>query len=824
MSGAPSEPAQGVRGPDMERLFEFASSTWAMRLRRAMETPEPGCLGGYKELVEVGRGGQGEVYRAVQPGTGRVVAIKRIAGLGLSPDHRLLERFTREVEALTRLSHPNVVSVFALEVIDGHSLLVMEYVGGVSIDVWADARWDAGGEPLKAVLQVFAEVCEGVTHAHQRGVVHRDLKPSNILVTREVTPKVLDFGIARILSEGAAEKGDAAWTVTGFAGTPAYAAPELLAPGRRSIDTRTDVYSLGVLLLRMLGGAEIIPTSSTTASGWQPPVVSASSLARARPDLPRECCWIISTCTDPEPERRYRSVDALRDDVLAMMAGRAIAAAPPSSLYQLKKVAFRHRWAFLGAACVVALLASATMWSLWSARRAREAGAIAAREAAKQRQVSELMRDMLSASAASRGARPDVTVREVVEAAAARHFPEPGRRTSTLDADVEATLRASIGETFLGIGRFDQAAVHLRIAAELQRELEGPMGGGYLATMTLLGRALRSEGKLAEAESVLRMIVDARRTRGNAEDVAPLAEALSSLGICLRWQDRTGEAEQCYREAMSLFEQVQGPDGQGVAMMSLNIAILLSRNGEHARAEPLARRGVAILEQAFPGGTPDSSSAVNTLGNILWAGGKLEEGEQQLRRSIAIDRAISPSPEIGLANKLGGLAQRYAGQSRFAEAAVLQAEAMGVIEHLNGRRNAAALAVRAKTAEFLRCAGALAEAEAVCRDCDVVPLSPDMPADMAPDMAESAARVRRELGEVLLARGRPDQAEVEFCGAWEVQNSVPAISREARLQLASRIEAMYAEHGDTLGRPEQAAAWRAMVEQLSAKTTSPATQ
>lgn len=190
-------------GPELERLFDFDSPTWTTRLRGALEAPSPGRLGRYEGLVEVGRGGQGEVYRAVQPGTGRVVALKRIAGLGLAPSPTLLARFSREIDALTRMSHPNVVSVFAMEVIDGHSLLVMEFVDGRPIDIWADARWKGGNRPLESILRVFAEVCDGVAHAHQRGVLHRDLKPNNMLVTADDHPKVLDFGIARVLSDQA---------------------------------------------------------------------------------------------------------------------------------------------------------------------------------------------------------------------------------------------------------------------------------------------------------------------------------------------------------------------------------------------------------------------------------------------------------------------------------------------------------------------------------------------------------------------------------------------------------------------------------------------
>lgn len=806
----PTPPAEsGPPHPELdartERLFELAGESWMHRLAQAHAAPSLGMFGAYELLGEIGRGGQGEVYRARQPGTGRIVALKRVAGLGLAPDPALIARFTREVEALTRLSHPNVVIVHALEVIDGHSVLVMECVEGPSIDRWADAAWAASPAALASVLGAFAAVCEGVAHAHQRGVIHLDIKPGNILVAPGDTPKVLDFGIARLIHDQADTGNVQPRSVTKFAGTPAYASPEQLRPGPAGVDTRSDVFSLGVLLFRMLTGREPLDAPGVAAAPPDDvPERAIGTPTRARAGLPRECDWIVAKATAAYPDRRYQSVAALCDDVRALLEGRVVAAAPPSRIYAAKKALSRHRYLALGVALVVGSLASATVLSVLAAERARTAERQTSLEVTKQRRVTELLSGLLGSSAAGTGGRPDITVREVLDRSVAEHFPIADQRNATLDPWVEATMRDAVGNTYLGIGRFDEAATHLRIAADLKLELSKSTDGGYLATMTLLGRALRFQGKLPEAETVLRRVVDARRGLG-PEHRPALADTLSSLGICLRQLNRIEEAETCYREALALFEAEQGPDGESVARMSQNIAILISRAGKHEQAEEMIRRAVAILERRYPAGSPDVSTAVNTLGNVLWAAGKHEEGEGHLRRSIDMDRAMSKEPEVGQALKILTLAGRLAGVQRLDDAIALQRQALAIMERVTGPSSPQTLGARTQLARNLRLAQHLDEAEAVCRAATRT----DLPAHVAAD----AGRLFAELAEVLLARGNVPEAEPALLKAWELHLSVASTTPAAKAELAARIHQFYHLHGAELGRESQAEKWRTLADE-----------
>lgn len=319
-----------------------------------------GNLGPYALLTEIGRGGQGEVYKAVQPGTGRTVALKRPAAGGLRIGSRAAERFSREVDAATRLSHPNIVTVFASEVIDGHAVLVMEYVDGTTIERWADACWAdpmlSDRDKRSRVLRAFAAACDGVAHAHQRGVIHRDLKPSNIMIGPDDVPRVLDFGVAKVLEEWRERDPSGArataWTATGIAGTPAYAPPEQLREGGRSVDTRADVYALGVILDRLLLGDEAFGNRQGLAD-----VLDAVRRgpqrrpSQARPSVGREADWIAHRAMDPDAARRYQTVDALAEDVRRLLDGRAVLAHPPSAAYTAWR-AVRRRPRTWGAASV----------------------------------------------------------------------------------------------------------------------------------------------------------------------------------------------------------------------------------------------------------------------------------------------------------------------------------------------------------------------------------------------------------------------------------------------------------------------------------------
>src|SRR6185436_2554793 len=329
--------------------FGFESESWLANLSASEAVAPLGRLGGYELLGEAGRGGQGIVFRARQPGTNRTIAVKRLLGGGLATA-AARRRFEREIEAVTALSHANIVTVYGVETVEGVPLLAMEWIDGRPVTEWAD------GLQRHEVLRAFLAVCEAVQHAHQRGVLHRDLKPSNVLVDAEGRPRVLDFGLAKLASAGGATISESG----AFVGTPAYSAPEQLRG--EEVDTRADVFALGAILHELLTGRRAHGDGPRDAASAP---ARPSSFVRS---IPRELDAIVLQALAEERDERYQSVDALAADLRRHMAGEAVLAHPPGALYHLRKLVARHR---LASALAAALLAATVSYAFHASRQAR---------------------------------------------------------------------------------------------------------------------------------------------------------------------------------------------------------------------------------------------------------------------------------------------------------------------------------------------------------------------------------------------------------------------------------------------------------------------
>lgn len=315
---------------------------WMDELRLACEPRALGRIGEYELLDEVSRGGQGIVFRARQPGTQRDIALKRMLAGSFSTTLMRL-RFEREVEAAAALNHPNIVTVYGMETVDGQPLLSMEWIDGRPISEWARPAAGLHRDP-EQLLRAFLRVTDAVSHAHARGILHRDLKPSNLLVDAQGEPRVLDFGLAKRLGDDAdaSKSGD-------LLGTPAYAAPEQLRarPGVEAdqrLDARCDVYALGVVLYEMLTGqlphafdGDLVDFVQRLESNTPPPPSSLD------PRLGAELDTIVAKSLAVERAERYPTVDAFAADLRRYLTGRPIEALPPSTTYLLRKLVARNR-------------------------------------------------------------------------------------------------------------------------------------------------------------------------------------------------------------------------------------------------------------------------------------------------------------------------------------------------------------------------------------------------------------------------------------------------------------------------------------------------
>lgn len=316
---------------------------------------------GFELIEEVSRGGQGVVYRAVQASTKRPAAIKVLLGGAFASD-RQRHRFEREVEIAARLRHPNIVSVFESGLTtDGTPYVAMEFVEGVALDAYVEQRfgglkrWDR--ERINGVVALMAMVASGAGHAHTSGVMHRDLKPSNILVDREGRPRVLDFGLAR-----ASEPSRDVSTTREFVGTPAYASPEQLGGDPASVNARTDVYALGLILYRLLTGRHPYPADGTIAELARHAIATEPTPpSRIVKRLPSDVETIVLKCLSKDPERRYANAAALASDLDDYLQGRPISARRDSTAYVLRKLAMRHRVPAIAALLVLVTIIGATV-------------------------------------------------------------------------------------------------------------------------------------------------------------------------------------------------------------------------------------------------------------------------------------------------------------------------------------------------------------------------------------------------------------------------------------------------------------------------------
>lgn len=349
--------------------FGFSNDDWLDNARNAESPMSLGSIGEFELLEEVGRGGQGVVWKAKQPGTDRIIALKRLLAGSLA-SASMRKRFEREVEAAASLSHPGIVTVYAMEVVSGQPMLAMEWVDGVPCTEWTqgpvDSQETSHCRDPQVALELFLRIADAVQHAHTRGIVHRDLKPSNILVDASGQPHVLDFGLAKRLSGG----DDSVLTgADQVLGTPAYAAPEQLRASAAQVDERADIYSLGVVLFEMLTSARPYPKTASVVE-----LIAAVERGKPKrpsaldPRLSKEHDAIVMRAMASEPGERYPSVTAFAADARRLLEGQPVLAVAPSSLYYMRKLVARNR---VAASLLLSLVLVATSFGAYSAVQAR---------------------------------------------------------------------------------------------------------------------------------------------------------------------------------------------------------------------------------------------------------------------------------------------------------------------------------------------------------------------------------------------------------------------------------------------------------------------
>jgi eukaryotic-like serine/threonine-protein kinase len=665
-------------------------------------------VGPYRLLERVGAGGMGEVWLAEQrQPVRRQVALKVIkAGMDT---REVVARFEAERQALALMNHPNIAGVYdAGATPEGRPYFAMEYVHGIPITEYCDKQ----RLNIRERLALFMDVCAAVQHAHQKGVIHRDIKPSNVLVTTQDekhTPKIIDFGVAKATSQRLTER--TVFTELGqLIGTPEYMSPEQAEMTNLDIDTRTDVYSLGVLLYELLAGVRPFDSKELRRAGLaeiqrtlredEPPrpssriggsgEASTSSATNRRADLRSltralegDLDWITMKALEKDRVRRYATAHALALDVERHLNGEAVLAGPPSGLYRVRKLVRRHRGMFLSAGAVALVLVVGivgTSWALVQARRAERQAAASAVEARRQTAIAGtvnafLNQDLLAAVAPSarRGQGKDVSMREVLDVAAERidQASKAGGRFAG-EPLVEAAIRTTLGATYRELGEYAAAERQLRRGLELRRTALGNM---HQETVWLMNQL-----------------------------------------ALLHWrQGRLNEAEPLSREAYDVGLQLLGPSHPDVLAYEMNLANLFRAKGRYTEAEPLYERNLEAKQRVLGAEHPATVDTMGNFANFLQETSRFEKAESLHRRALDIRRRVQGEKAPSTVSEMNNLANDLASLSRFEEAKALQERTLQLKMELYGEAHPSTLNSVSNLAEIEDDMGHPANAEPLHR-------------------------------------------------------------------------------------------------------------
>jgi serine/threonine-protein kinase len=636
-------------------------------------------LGSWRLVELLGTGGMGEVWLGEREdgGFAQQAAVKLVRG-GMASDH-VVARFVLERQVLARLHHPAISRLLDGGLAaDGRPWFAMELVRGLPLLQWIQQQKPT----LRQRLELFLRIAEPVEFAHRNLVVHRDLKPGNVLVEATGVPRLLDFGLAKIL-EADAEEGVTRTELRAL--TPAYAAPEQVRG--EPVSTATDVYSLGVLLYQLLTGElphrrsapslaalahEVLHESVERPSVRveRRAVANGSSRAEARAEargLAGDLDVIVRKALEPEPTRRYPSVAALVDDLERHLGGQPINARPATVGYRAHKFLLRHTLAVVAAVVVVASLVSALAISIRQTQRANDAALAAQLEAQRAERVKAFLVSVFEQADPRRAQGADISARQILA--------EGARRLETELAEepmVRAELFDAVAHIQSSLGLFDQGLVNAERAAKERAAIHGTGSRQHATSLTTMAAALLGQGNVAEARRRFDQAITYLEPTGDPE---ALAEALSGRAEARLIEGDPKGSLSDERRAYDLTAAALGKDSAEALEHLSNLAVLETEAGTFAEAVRMFREILAVLEPREGGDTPAVLDVVLNLATALDTAGENREALDLFGRVVAGRRAIYGSGHPALADALVITSLRLSRAGRGEEALAALAEA-----------------------------------------------------------------------------------------------------------------------------------------------------
>jgi len=689
-------------------------------------------IGPFRLVQMVGTGGMGEVWRAEQTAPfHRTVALKLIkAGMDT---RAVVARFESERQALALMEHPNIAKVFdAGATPEGRPYFVMEYVPGLSITGYCDKHRLS----IRDRLLLFTQVCEGVQHAHQKAIIHRDLKPSNVLVSevdQKPVPKIIDFGLAKATGPRLSQA--TMYTEAGgVVGTPDYMSPEQANSSERNIDTRTDVYSLGVILYELLVG--VLPFSSQ-GGGLTPSILeklradeptlpsskikalgeSSEESAEKRQEEPKslrrhlrgELDWIVMKALEHDRSRRYGSPSELAADIQRYLNDEPVLAGPPSTTYRASKFVRRHRFGVAVAAAALILLVAFAVTMALQARRIAKERDRANREAAASERVADFMTQMFKVSDPGETRGNSVTAREILDKAS-----KDVDSGLVNDPQLQAQMMNTMGTVYENLGLFGQAEPLLRHALEIRRQILGNSNKDTLKSMYQLSEVLTWKGNAAEAEKLCRESFEGRKTVLGLENRDTLT-SMNWLVWILFIEGQYPEAEKLARQTVETTRRALGPQDKVTLSAMGRLGVILTEERKLPEAEAIQREGVEVRKRALGAEHPDTLAATSNLATLLHAEGKFAESEKLNRDALPVWQRVFGTENAKTLMVVENLAIDVKDQGRYAEAEKLDRGALEIEVRTFGPDNRSSLITMTNLAETLAQEGKYSEAEQLLR-------------------------------------------------------------------------------------------------------------